>query len=202
MKLFIIGSIFLTILFCVFLFLLFRTPQSSIIPSTQLPIPTSVLLQKITPQDKRFSPFGKTTIGKSTKNEIEKLPTVLNQTSTEDGVTHYSLKSSSVFHPDEVEVKENKVVFERNTTFTNNSGGLPHISDYKSILGEPEEIIHGSKSYGTFTTTYLYPQKGVVFTGNETTNNIYEILRFLPMSLTEFKTTYGTYIEANPPITE
>jgi hypothetical protein len=161
-----------------------------------------VLLQKVSPQDKRFSPFGKTTIGKSTKNDVENIPTILNQTSTEDGVTHYSLKSSSVFHPDEVEIKENKVIFERNTTFTNNSGGLPHISDYKTILGEPEEIIHGSKSYGTFTTTYLYPQKGVVITGNETTNNIYEILRFLPMSLTEFKATYGAYIEANPPITE
>lgn len=192
-------SVCAVILITVFFFLLVNRKET--VP-LQNPFPTPTPFQnssihRQSSADFLFSPFQKTIIGKTTDAQIATLSAISNQPNP-DGSTTYLIKSVNPLKPDEIITRNNVVISEKTNTITNKPGGFPKISELKKTFGNPEQEITGSKEFGDFAITYIYPQGGFSFVGNPATDNVYQILRFQSMNLKEYVGKYGSVFDISP----
>jgi hypothetical protein len=143
-----------------------------------------------------ISPLEQVVINKTTQQEVENLDTVEDKKTLPDGAVRYSLISPLVTRKNEVLVKDNRVVFERILIpESKNALGYATISDYTKRHGQPEETIEGSRFYGPPISTFIYANQGFAFIANTITDEVYEIQKFQPMSVSDYKSLYGQDIE-------
>lgn len=167
--------------------------------TTLIPTPTIYSIRRATPSSSSysFSSFQKTVIGKTTDKEIESLTNIISKQASDGGTITYLVKSVNPLQPDKILTKNGTTIYEETSTFTSNAGGFPKISFYKDIFGQPEEEIVGSEKYGHLATAYIYASKGFSLIGNSNTDEVYEIKRFLPLSLDQYKKLYGSDINTS-----
>lgn len=141
---------------------------------------------------KKASPLLKSEIGKTTGDEIEKSLKITKKESSTGGTIRYSFQSNNPLRPDQIELQDGVVKFERVYIPEDPSDpGYLKISDMESKFGKAELIKPGSKFWGSMAKTYIYAKKGFVFIGNPYTNEVFEIQQFKPMSTEEYLTQFG-----------
>lgn len=149
-----------------------------------------------TVNERGISPLEQVVIDKTTQQEVENLDTVEDKKTLPDGTVQYSLISPLVRRKNEVLVKDNVVIFERILVpESKNTVGYATISDYTKRFGQPEETIEGSRFYGPPISTFIYADQGFAFIANTITDEVYEIQKFQPMSVADYKKFYGRDIE-------
>lgn len=194
---FISGSILLVIVAFRFLSL-----QEAPSPLPSFPIPTRFdaprPTRRVVPSSFSFSPFQKTVIGKTTASEAATL-FALSKKQNPDGSTTLTLSSADPLTTDEIVIKNGIVIFEKTGTFTSKRGGLPKVSYFKQLFGEPQETIVGSQRYGQFATAYVFADYGFTLIGNSYADEVYEIQRFQPTTVEQYKIQFGSDINTAPP---
>lgn len=184
LKLFLGISIFFALVVIGTWFVFFYRDTISKTPSEPSVIMASPKPEKLSIQ--------KTVIGQTTEQGILNQSNLVSQEAKNAEVTEYTFTSTTPQRPNIIITQKGVAIFERNVLVINPEGkGFTTIEDIKTQLGEPQEKHAGSKFYGPFFTTYLYPNKGVAFIANENTDTIYEIQTFTPIPLKEYKKLYG-----------
>lgn len=161
-------------------------------PKESPALPTAVISQSPSP----LFPTQKSTIGKTTVNDIEKKYSVNHKQVLANGDLEYSFNSQIEARPDQIVFRNNVAEFERtvilSSTVTQN---YLKISDQILKYGPTERIVKGSKFYGCHMDTYIYASKGFTFTANANTDEVYEIQTFLPTSVDNYLANYGQDIQ-------
>lgn len=187
----IIAVTLVVIIFGIVLSLFFNTSQTN---KTEVPSITPTSFPTVNTQKSStdlFSPLEKTVIGKTTEKEIEQSQKILNKTQKGD-ITIYMIQSPTLRGNDIIHTKDGIVIFE-DTSTTTNAVTIPLISAVEKDYGKPEEKID-KVGEGFYISAYLYPTKGFAVYGNRYTDSVFEIQRFKPMTLAEYKTEYGEYL--------
>lgn len=161
--------------------------------ATPTPIPDSST--SVDPITYQFTPLQKTTVAQTTEEQISQQNEVISKTTAGD-VTIYTVSSKEPGKNDEIRTKNGIVVFERTSTRTN-AAPLPKTATIRSQFGDPEETLDNIGD-GFYMSAYLYPTKGFAIYANNSTGSVYEIQRFLPMTLTDYKTQYGEKLAPAP----
>lgn len=172
-------------------------PTSYFLPS---PTPIAVTFSYRNQKGIPTSPLEKTMINKTTDQEIKQKFTILKTTQLANGVTIYTVKSELPALEDQIYTQNGVVVFDSTSIFTIKYGDLPLLSQFEAHLGQPEEIVERNKEYGWAISNYLFPKKGYLLVANKFTKEVYEVDRFTPMTLAQFKQQYGAdYLQQSPP---
>lgn len=181
-----------------------QSPVSTTI--SQVPTPSAIPLptgKTTIVNDIPTSPLQKTTIGKTSDAEVAKRSDIIRKETLPSGAELYTIKSPLPLTEDEIYTKNGRVIFESTSIFTTNYGALPSLPEFEKTLGKPEEIVPQNKLYGWFSSAYIYPSKGYMLIANKFTYEVYEVERFVPMSLEDFKKEYGSiYLQRAPTMRE
>lgn len=132
-----------------------------------------------------------------TLENIERSPLLKSKKLLPDGSSEYLLTSYLLGRDSKVIAKDGQILFRRLINFTSDNKPLPKFSGYQKKLGDPEEIITGSKYYGYNIHTYIYPNKGYSLVGNPQTDEIFELQRFTPTTLDDYKTKWTEDLNPN-----
>lgn len=142
------------------------------------------------------SQLHKTEIGKTTDQEVAKMPGVVKQETYKLNGKKYSIERDAKLPYDEVITQNRVVTFERIIVPESPSEpGYVTLEDYTKTYGEPEQTIIGSKRFGEDFATYIYSSKGMALVGNIHNNAIYEVQLFRPMSPQAYVLAYGEDIQ-------
>lgn len=157
------------------------------------PIPTSYPLSQIR-QKETFNQQNSLP-GVTQESEVARKPNIINQNELGNGMTEYNINSINPFRPTEIVTKDGIVIFERTIVPSDpNAQERLNLNMVKGKLGEPDQIITGSSSYGPFNNTYSYSSKGFVFIANPQSHDVYEIHSFIPMSTKQYLESFGETI--------
>lgn len=172
------------------IFSVFRSsPQPT---ETFLPTPTSVPTQPVLFDAAHITPLQKTTIGKTTDDQIVKNETIISKISKGD-ITIYKVKSPSGVDG-EIRTQQGQVIFESTNTEIA-SPPPPKITRVKTSFGEPELMLERVGPVGWYTNAYFYPSQGLVFFANRYTGTVYQVQRFTPMTLGNYQRVYAEFMQ-------
>lgn len=157
--------------------------------TTPTPVPTT----PVTFDSEHLTPLQKTTIGQTTDAEVVKNQEVISKTLV-GTITIYKIKSAINGETDEIRTKDGKVILERTSTQIA-SPVPPKVTQVESTFGNPEEQLKSVGPVGWYTNAYLYPSRGIAFYLNRYTGTVYEVQRFTPMTLTEYKKTFPEFVQ-------
>lgn len=163
------------------------------VSGTPTPIPDTIT--QADPRTRQFTPLQKTTIGTTTDDQIRQQTNVISSRRQGD-VTIYLVESKEEGETDEIHTRNGVVIYEKTSTETN-AAPLPRLSDITRQYGMPEETLD-KVGDGFYMSAYLYPTKGFAIYANRYTGSIYEVQRFVPMSLAEYKVQYGVGLSPAP----
>jgi hypothetical protein len=110
-----------------------------------------------------------------------------------DGSTEYEYSSDDLNRPDVQIVKDNIVVFQRN------SMSNATISDYSEFLTNPPYATQGSIYYGSDAVILANPMLGVAAVYNPESNQVYEQYLFQKMSINDYVQKFGKDISTFNP---
>lgn len=196
-----ISAFLALILFGILILRFFAPQQPSQQNIRQLPTPTRYTEENYNraPDGSfRFTPYQKTEIDKTTDEQVRKTQTVLSQT-TKNGVTIYKVRALSPLTPDEIRTQRGVVVFEKNKTLLDNKyGPLPRLPIYTQEFGQAESTKDNISPYGAEVTAYMYASKGFTLFANRYTKEVYEVQRFTPMSVEQYKSQYREFLVSIP----
>lgn len=158
---------------------------------TFLPTPTSVPTEPVSFDSSHITPLQKTTIGRTTDDQLLKNETIISKTS-KGNITIYKVKAATGIDS-EIRTQQGKVIFESTSTEIANPPP-PKINNIKQSLGEPE-LTQKSVGVGWYTDAYLYPSQGLVFFANSSTGTVYLVQRFTPMSVSDYRSQYPEFLQ-------
>lgn len=163
-------------------------------------LPPTQKTEVIPVQIKQISPLQLSTIGKTTQDQIERLPSQQNKETLKNSDIQYSFPSLIEQRPNQIIIHNNLAVFERIAVPGNpQEKGYAKISEFSKEYGEEDQIIDGSQFFGPFTSTYIYSSKGFAILGNPNTDEVYEIQVFLPTTVEDYSKTYGDDLKPSQP---
>lgn len=176
------------------------TPHTSPTPlpsarNNTIPIPA-------TSRDKQL-PTQKSYIGSKEFNEKDPNISVIKKETLLDGEIKYFIKSENVGIPGEILTRQGEVIYERILTAAEKQN--PNHTTTNELLqkyGQPTIMYNGHKIYGHPALTYLYPDKGIAFTANKFTSEVYEIQIFSPTTADQYLKLYGQDITFEGPAKE
>jgi hypothetical protein len=134
-------------------------------------------------------------VGKTTQSEIEQAPGIKAITELPDTKKQYSFASVRVDRDNIVITQNGIVVFSRTLTELRDHK-LPNLNEFKTVYGEPEKEIEGSRYYGRIHKTYIYASRGIAIIANPYSNEIYELHNYGPMSVDQYVQTWGEDIKS------
>lgn len=182
-------------MFVLFIFLMFLTALSqkkTPTIKTEDVLPTNVPIARPSIQpNKTINPLQEVVAGVTTQEDVEKIPGI-KKVSEQNGTARYILPSIINVRPHEINTRGGIATDERIVLpEIEGQTGFTTISSVVEKYGQPERILSGSTFYGDFVSRYLYPKKGLLFVVNTNTNEVFEILHFQPMELTDFVKNYS-----------
>ncbi len=177
------------------LFNTFAPSQSTTPNSDATPTPVRTSPTPSAPQTYQFTPLQISSIGQTTDEQITQQNIILSKRTVGD-TTIYSIRSKEPGKTDEIRTIDGVVIFEKTSTKTN-AAPLPKLTSIESQYGEPEETLD-KVGEGFYMSAYLYPERGFAIYANKYTGSVYEIQRFLPMTLAEYKKQYGQTLSPAP----
>lgn len=190
---------FLIIIIAFGIFLSTTTPERrSVVPGSNL-LPTPFPLRSDINKIYAMTRLQKTTIGKTTDADIEKLFGIGEKTTKQD-ITAYILPSPVNLLPNEVQTKNGVVIFERIITPKDKSlPGFVTLSVFTDAFDKPQEVVFGSKTYGGSIKIYIYASRGLTVFANQRSDIVYEIHRYAPTTVNEYKNSFGNDLEVVAP---
>lgn len=130
------------------------------------------------------------TPGSEILTDLEKQPGFIKKETITDGAIIYSFVSQNPTRPDLViTTATQEPIFTRRLSSTNVPGAT--IAVYQRAYGEPDQVIKGSKIYGSNAATYVYSRVGLAFIADQLSGNVYEEHLFSRMSVTEYMRQFG-----------
>lgn len=203
-----IGLLFrykLLLLFIVLIIIVFlMTLISSVSQPENIPLaptsttPTPVQIRQFQKSTGKLSPLQQTIIKKTTESEIQKTYGIEKIRTLPNNTTEYILPSSFSKLPQQIIVKNGVVVYEEIVTPKDpTKEGFVRLSDFTRAFGTPDSDVRGSKRYGWWMHTYIYPGKGIAVLADPETDIIYEIRIFVPTTLEEYIKQYGNDLDPN-----
>jgi hypothetical protein len=185
----ILTGLLITISIFTFVLLLTRRGQTPN-PSDTSPTPTLFPLGTI-PTEKSFTQQ-ESLPGRTTADEIQQNPDLIDTTPLPDGNKQYNISSINPFRPTEIITKDGVAIFEKTVipTDANNDGTLT-IATIQQKFGSPDRVIQGSAEYGPHTNTFSYSPQGFVFIANPVSGSIYEFHSFIPMTTDQYLREFG-----------
>ncbi len=180
------------LVFIPLLFFIMSPQQQAPIPAPEKETPITVAPTIIEPPQ-TVSPLQKAIIGVTTNQELENLPAYIGKETNAAGETNYTYLSEITIRPNNVITDKNGVaLFERILIPEDpEETGYATISEFKNKYGEPETVLKGSKFYSWVIETYFYGKLGMAVVGNPNTDEVYEIHRFLPMTVEKYMADFG-----------
>lgn len=151
----------------------------------------------------KASEIQKTTIGRTTEQDVEQLPERIEKTENPDGSSTYTFTSPLTARPERIITKNDRVVFESILTPESpNAVGYSTVDEYSSQYGQPEAVLQGSKFYGWHMHVLVYATKGFSLIVNPFTQEIFEVHVYQPMSTDNYVKYYGDDVSPNsePPL--
>src|SRR3989344_6716077 len=122
-------------------------PSKPIVPREGFPTPTLKPGEFQAPQN--ISPLQRAEIGKTTEEQVNKLPGLLSREVLPDGQIKYGFESPLSSRLNEVIIKNGRVVYEKELTpEIQNSVGHTTRSEMTQGFGNPDKVLEGSKFYG------------------------------------------------------
>ncbi len=106
-----------------------------------------------------------------------------------NGSIKYTYASENPQRPNVTIVKDNVAIAQRTLMF---NYSLTNLTAY---LGKPDYIASGSKFWGANAVIYIYFERGLAYTLNPQTQEVYEQFEFKPVPPDQFKQTYGDDID-------
>jgi hypothetical protein len=110
--------------------------------------------------------------------------------------TEYSFPSINTSADNTIITDDNLVIFEKKFT-ADTSFVHPELSSYLSLLGEPESILPGSKTYGRNVNFYIFASKGITIIGRPFSDEVEEVQQYTPMTVDEYIKIWGDDIQEN-----
>lgn len=153
-----------------------------------------IYLNKNPKLEATFSAYLKTSIGKTSDQEVAKLNNLKQKQVLPNGSIQYSFNSPLLKTDNLVVTRGGVVVFKRVFPGTDD-WDLPRVTDYISQHGNPERELTGSKNWGRFIKTYIYASQGFTFVGNPLSDEVVEIQSYLSMTVDEYITEWGQDIK-------
>lgn len=185
-SLLILGTI-TTILFVLIIGSIFFLNRDTTPSETPEPPPVEIITPPNNPLE---NPLQKTVIGQSTRIDIQKYP-IKAQIVLPDNSTLYELDSGIPQKPGEVIIKDGVVVYEKINIPTNPSEpGYTNLSTLQKNYGPAERTIPGTRLYGPFSNHYIYASRGIAFTGNPHSGDVYDIAVFQPTTVENYLQKY------------
>lgn len=182
------GALLLLSIVLLLVTALFRTPSQPEKPS--LPTVSDTY-------QKAFSAIN----SKTNMSDLTSIPGFKEKKQINKTTTEYSYTSPLLAQDNIVQTENNKIIY-TSQVMVNAAYKNPSLSSYLTKYGTPDEIAVGSKLFGEFAKTYMYPSKGVSFTGNSDTDEVFFVQTFTPTTLTAYKTRYGQDITNDTDHTE
>ncbi len=145
----------------------------------------------ITPPNRPLdNPLQKSIIGKTTKADLQKYP-VIAQVVQSDNSILYQLNSGIPQKPGEIIIKDGVVVYEKiNIPANPQEPGYTNLPTLQKNYGPPERVLPGPDLYGPFSNIYIYASRGIAFTGNQHSGDVYDIEIFQPTSVENYLKTF------------
>lgn len=199
-----LGLIFISALFIS----IFNPPQPPKATPSPLPrIPDKqgvpVIIPDIVLKDQpTLSNYSEIAIGETLASDIEKLPGLVETKTLASGVKQFYFTSTDALRNNLVETEDDKAVFKRVVSVTTADYQTPNINTYTQSYGNPESEFTGSKRYGPYMKTYVYPSKGFALIFNPYTEEVFEIQSFKPVSFEEYRSRWGEDIKEETQIPE
>lgn len=191
----ILGVIVLLILFLLissFFTTSNQAPSANISPTPQI---NTTNPQKT--NSYQFTPLQKTIIGETKENTIEDSNTIISQTVDGDTAT-YITQSHIKLYTNTIKTKNGVVIFETTRTEIS-SPPPPRLENFQSLYGNPELVMDSVSSLGRHVSAYIYATKGFTLFANRFTGTVYDVHRYLPLTLSEYQKEYAEYLQPAPP---
>lgn len=153
-----------------------------------------IYLNKNPKLEATLSAYLKTSIGKTSDQEVAKLANLKQKRVLPDGSIQYSFNSPLLKSDNLVITKDGVVVFKRVFPGTDD-WNLPRLTDYISQHGNPEAQFSGSINWGRFIKTYIYASAGFTIVGNPISDEVVEIQSYLPMTVDDYIKEWGQDIK-------
>lgn len=170
--------------------------KSSPLRETNVLTPTPIITKTILKENYTITPLEKTDINITKEEDVIKKFNILSKKSVDD-ITIYTIKSPIPGQTDEIRIKNGVVIFERVNTKTITITSLPNIENIEKKYGKPELVVD-NVGEGFYTSLYLYASKGFAVLANRFTKSVYEVQRFIPMSIDEYKKNYPEFFIKAP----
>jgi len=190
--LFVIAILLLIIVF-IFLIIISFSSTNQNVTSKITPSPTRIILKK----NFLVNPLERSEIGKTKEEEVLESYTIKSKTSY-GNETIYKIESAIPNELDEVRVEKGIVVFERVNTDTVTLTQLTRLDEVIKKFGDPELVIDKVGPHGWYTSLYVFSSNGFAVFANRYTNSVYEVQRFLPMSIDDYKNKYPEFFQPAP----
>ncbi len=186
-------AVVLLVIFLVALFLPSSPPPNpkAALPTKPAPIPSRVILtgeSRVMPTGPHFqeevnSAWGAVDFSENDLNGLNSQKEVL-----PDGTTKYAFSSDRPGRQDMILVKDGVIIFTRQVVLDSKT------DSYIAANGKPQYTYHEAGFYGPDSATYAYPTRGISFTANTKTNDVFEQFIFKPLSIEEFNQKYKQYL--------
>lgn len=143
--------------------------------------------------DKRIVPTVSSTIDKDIPGpeveEFENNPNYLGSFERIDSTTVYSFTSTNSSRQNiYITANIDEFIFQREVISPEYPVFIQNITDQ---YGQPEQIISGSKFYGSEAQLFVYANLGMAFIVNQKNNQVYEQHLFRPMNVNDYVTQFG-----------
>ena len=184
-----IAPIFIVLIFFSVLMLLFTTNNTQ--QTLPTPTPTSIPFVSQAPSVTEQKEEAEN------PDPVEKGTGLQSKVTLSDGTTKYTFESPVAGRPNTTITsgEENNILFERSVIPQNQN--TPAISEYLNAYGQTNNVITGSRFYGSSAQTYIYAEKGVAFIASPQTGKVLELHTFVPTSRDNYIQKYGEDIQ-NP----
>lgn len=162
------------------------------------PLPTSVR-NTTNPQDVssfEFTPLQRTVIGQTKDDTVKKTQKVISEREEGD-VKIYTVQSFIKQYTNEIRTKNGVVIFETTRTEIA-TPPPPKLNTFEELYGEPELVLNSVSELGKHVSAYIYASRGFTLFANRYTKTVYDIHRYLPMSLTEYQKEYSRFLQPAP----
>lgn len=149
----------------------------------------------LNPPKPKISPLQITQIGKTTDQQINKLPNIAKRDVINKSVKEYLLNSQIPQLAGKIIVENGIVVYESIYLPEDpKAPGHANLDQFAKQYGQPEKVINGSAEYGPDLSTYIYSSKGFTLIANPNTKEVFKVEVFEPMSPETYLQKYGKNI--------
>ncbi len=175
----------------------FSSPQNTNDNANRLPTPVRNTTNPDDTKSFEFTPLQRTIIGQTKDENIKKLEKVISE-KEQDGIKTYITQSYIKQYTNEIRTKNGVVIFETTRTEIS-SPPPPKLNTFQDLYGQPELVLDSVSELGKHVSAYIYASKGFTLFANRYTKTVYDVHRYLPMSLSEYQKEYSRYLQPAPP---